>query len=537
MKYNSPKTVLTKFVELIGMSVSHKNSLFVSISTFQTFSFQDLEFTTIVKNETELEDLKVGKFDFLIGDLPFGMRPEEVDTISKLRVNQNWKFLLKSLRLLSDNGNALFLCEPSLLFSQIGKKFLSDLEHEGYYLSGVFNPPPKLFYPETAFTPVLISFDRNTKTKIFIAELEEDNIDSLVANFIEKSASNNLGEGVLIEKGEFNSFDKYKIESQIDNLKTQYKEYTRYTLADISKEINLTRTEFIDKPNTIYIPSIGTSPVVSSINETTLKHQNYFQVVLDESIVSSNFLELFYRSDLGKLILSSITSGAFIPKINKSDIQTSYVALPNLEEQTLLVYTKNKLSELQKTILQLEKELSLNPKNATAILDKFDEIQKPLKTLSEEDRILDLIRRGENKTIEFKQTFSKNIKTNQDDKEIKKSSLKNIVGFLNTEGGSLLIGVSDEGHVVGIEEDFYKTNDKYLLNFKNALNSKIGAEFYPLIDYDIHTVLGKKVLLVECKPSSEPCFYEDVEFFVRTNPATDKLEGKKQNEYIKKRFK
>ena len=112
-----------------------------------------------------------------------------------------------------------------------------------------------------------------------------------------------------------------------------------------------------------------------------------------------------------------------------------------------------------------------------------------------------------------------------------------MLGFLNANGGTLLIGVSDDGQVAGIEEDFFTSIDKYKLNFKNALNTKIGSEFYSLIDYDLYTVAGKLVLKVACKPSTDPCFYDQKEFYVRTNPATEKLEGKKQVDYIKARFK
>lgn len=159
-----------------------------------------------------------------------------------------------------------------------------------------------------------------------------------------------------------------------------------------------------------------------------------------------------------------------------------------------------------------------------------------MRQLSEEDMILSLIRKGENKTIEFKETFFKNTRTGQKDQEIQKASLKNIVGFLNSDGGNLLVGIADDGSIKGIEDDFFVSLDKYKLNFKNALHSKVGAEYYPLIDFELITIQGKLILKVECKPSHEPCFYDENEFYVRTNPATDRLEGRKQHEYIRERF-
>lgn len=44
------------------------------------------------------------------------------------------------------------------------------------------------------------------------------------------------------------------------------------------------------------------------------------------------------------------------------------------------------------------------------------------------------------------------------------------------------------------------------------------------------------VLEVECKPSKSPCFLDGTTFYVRTNPATDKLEGIKLADYLRNHF-
>lgn len=510
----------------------------ILLLNFSTPKILDIHISglTELKLESGFSAVEGKRFDLIIGDLPFGMQKVTVDTDSHLKVSKNWSYVLTSLRTLKENGQAFFLIEPSILFSQQGKKFLSDLSSESLYYNSVLELPEKILYPETAFQPIIIHFEKQKQEKLFIAEITSDT-ETIFNTFVSRTSAFNLQTGLLVEREGFHSFNKFRIESEINNLQTQYKEYSKYQLNEVATEINLTRGTFEDKPNSIYIPKVGTSVVVSNIKSAKVKHQNLFQVVLKSEIVRAEFLALFFRSDLGKQILKSLTSGSFIPNINKSDIGSCFVSVPSLVEQNLLVLTNEKLSELQDTIDQLKTELSLNPKNANVILDKFESIQNPLKQLSTEDLILSLIRKGENKHIEFKETFSKNIKTGQKDKEIEKSSLKNIVGFLNADGGTLLIGISDSGEVKGVEEDFFTSPDKYKLNFKNAINSKIGSEFYPLVDYDLFNVAGHHVLKVDCKPASKACFYDGTEFFVRTNPATDKLEGVKLIDYIKERFK
>ena len=530
---NKGQKAITEFIKSFKTEFNLKNDLLINLSNFKSFD-QDLVFKQTETKENELKTIS-NKFDFIFGDFPFGMNRIENELIPKTRINQNWNSVYESLKLLDKNGFGVFVIEPSVIYSKQGIIFLKALEEQNYFQNFVLDIPAKIYEPHTSFQPILIGFSKNKYEKLYVSKLEEENAESVVLNFSKQNGTD-INNGIWIEKVNFQSFQKYNILNQIGNLKTQYKEYKDYQLSEISSAINMTREEFNDEPNTLYIPKIGNSEVVTSLLKLKIKPQNYFQVVLNSEIVFADYLALFYKSEIGQLILNSLNTGSFIPSINKSSIQESFVAIPKLEEQKLLIHTNSKLNELQKIIDDLQLELSLNPKNATVILEKFDTIQNPLKSLSIEDEILSLIRKGEGKKIEFKQTFSKNVHTNKKDQAMEKSALKNIVGFLNANGGTLLIGVADDNEITGIEDDFYKSKDKYLLNFKNAINTKIGSEFYPLIEYDVYKVWDKKVLKVDCQPSKRACFYNVNEFYVRTNPATDRLEGQKLIEYVNRRF-
>ncbi len=530
---NRGQIAITDFIKEFKKVYLIENDLLVNLSNFQSID-PKLKFIQVLQNENELSSIDK-KFDLIFGNFSFGMNRIETELFPNKKINQNWNSIFNSLKLLNDSGFAFFVAEPSIIYSRPALDFLNALNTNKFYLNLVLKIPPKIYEPHTSFQPILIGFSKEEYQKLFIADLDRDNIPSIVQNFKQEKGTE-LEKGIWVNKESFQSFSNFKILNQIDSLKTQYKEYKEYRLSEIATEINLTREKFKEKPNSIYIPKIGNSSVVSSLSNLKIKAQNYFQIVLNNEIVLADYLALFYKSKLGQLILNSLNTGSFIPNINKGNIQDSFVAIPKLEEQKLLIHTNNKLEDLQNTIEDLRFELSLNPKNAPVILEKFDTIQKPLKTLSIEDEILALIRKGEGKQIEFKQTFSKNIHTKKKDPAIEKSSLKNIVGFLNADGGTLLIGVADNNEITGIEEDFYKSKDKYLLNFKNAINSKIGSEFYPLIEYDIYKVWDKKILKVDCQPSKRPCFYDKNEFYVRTNPATDRLEGLKLLEYVDRRF-
>jgi hypothetical protein len=528
------KNIVQNFFIALQAEKHNPSTLLLKVSNFDTVQLDNPHTETIVGEDWKSK--KRDSYELVIGDYPIGKSKVKLD--QGLNVPHNWKNLFDSLEFLEETGTGFYFVESGFTSSHVGSKFLSYLQKNGYSFNSVLNPPKKLYWPQTGFQPILVEISKRKTKGLFIGEIDEYSIDLLARNLVNRNDTGTLEGGQIVTQGSFESFHNFRLSEQIERLQTQYKEYTNYRLSEIASEINLARAgnEFEECPNSIYIPKIGNSAVTSNLSDVKIKHHNLFQVVLKTTLVKSEFLSLFFRSDLGKLTLESLYTGSFIRMINKGAIKECMVALPPIPKQELLIQTDKKLNQLQGVIDELRDELSLNPNNADLILDRFDAISKPFIALSQEDEILNLIRRGEGKSIEFKQTFEKDIKNNQKNKALIKSALKNVAGFLNADGGVLLIGVADNGQITGIEEDIYQNDDKYLLKFKDHIKSKIGLQFLPFINYDIFNVQGKKVLKVNCERSNEPCFYEEKEFYLRTNPATDLLEGSKLYHYLKKRF-
>jgi hypothetical protein len=238
--------------------------------------------------------------------------------------------------------------------------------------------------------------------------------------------------------------------------------------------------------------------------------------------------------------MKSLYSGKIAKHINKQDLKDMVVPVPSLLAQKLIIDTNRKLNNLEKTILNFKEELSLNPNSADLIQSNINNILLKLNMLSEADKIKSLIRKGESKHLEFKQTLSLDIRKNKKEKYIEKMALKTIVGFINSYGGDLLVGVKNDMQIFGLDEEikryYQKSEDKFLLHFKNLIKARIGEEFYPLIDYNLVKIDEKRILRVNCSASDEPCFLDGKDFYIRTNPATDKLEGTKLIAYIKRRF-
>jgi hypothetical protein len=530
------KIIVREFFDYLINQIKASSTLNVNLSNFDILNESGL-IDKQITSEEELKNLS-DSYAIIVGDFPLGLRRVQNEMKAGIKFPKNWWYILKASSHISPSGRGYFFMEPHLFYTKTGGDFIACLAEMQMYITAVILPPRNLYQPHTSFRPLIVQVEDKREQDLFLGEIDRTNKKRLAKNLISRTNSGNLLEGeLLIGADKFHSFERHKISKEIAGLQTQYKEYNQYTLKELSTNIRTTRDTFNHEPNSVYIPRLGNSAIISDVESLNIKPENYFQVQLNDSLVLAEYLPLFFNSKLGQFIFESLKSGNYIPKIKRNDIENCLVAVPSLQEQLKLVNTGNKITDLQGTVRELKMELSLNPRNADIILDKLDGLQQMFKSLTQEDEILGLIRKGEGKTLEFKETFTKNVRTDKKDTEIQKSSLKNIVGFFNSEGGTLLIGVSDDGGIKGVEQDFYHNDDKYLLHFKNILKSKIGSDFYPLIKYDLIPVMGKKILRVDCQASEEPCFLDGKEFYVRTNPATDKLEGKELISYINRHFK
>jgi hypothetical protein len=156
-----------------------------------------------------------------------------------------------------------------------------------------------------------------------------------------------------------------------------------------------------------------------------------------------------------------------------------------------------------------------------------------------QNEIYKLLRLGESEFLELKSTMRKNLKSGKNGKEIEIAWLKGIAGFLNTEGGILLIGIDDDGNILGIGPDEFENDDKIKLHFKNLINQHLGLEFSGYIQMSIKEIEQKSIIVVECERSNEPVFLfnrNDEEFYIRSGPASVKLSISQALKYIQNRF-
>lgn len=95
----------------------------------------------------------------------------------------------------------------------------------------------------------------------------------------------------------------------------------------------------------------------------------------------------------------------------------------------------------------------------------------------------------ENETTEFKEIVVEDIK-------------KEVIAFANTGGGTLYIGIRDDGEIIGVE----KTNEE-MLKISNMIRDSIKPDVTMFVHYDTEEQDGKKIIVINVQRGTERPYY------------------------------
>jgi hypothetical protein len=160
-----------------------------------------------------------------------------------------------------------------------------------------------------------------------------------------------------------------------------------------------------------------------------------------------------------------------------------------------------------------------------------------------------LLAAGESARVEFKSTARWDLRENKKNPVLEQVILKTVAAFLNSEGGTLLLGVSDEGDVLGLEQDYQtlrKQNaDGYELFLIELLLGRNNKDLSPYLRMSFHSVDGKQICRLVAEPAPRAVWVgekdkdgvETENLYVRAGNSTRRLSTKEAIEYSKARFK
>ena len=132
--------------------------------------------------------------------------------------------------------------------------------------------------------------------------------------------------------------------------------------------------------NSIYLPKVGNSPVVTNPSEMKIKPKNYFQIQLDEAKANSIYVANYFNSAVGQKLRESLEVGATIPQISKSQFSNCILHLPeDVNSQLEIIGIDSKIEQFTLRFGELKKNLWKQPK-------KYNEIAKELKSINQEEK-------------------------------------------------------------------------------------------------------------------------------------------------------
>ena len=150
--------------------------------------------------------------------------------------------------------------------------------------------------------------------------------------------------------------------------------------------------------------------------------------------------------------------------------------------------------------------------------------------------LTEIVNLGESQVVEFKATARVNLHTGQVDRKIEHVVVKTVCGFLNGEGGTLFIGIADNGGAVGLDKDLATLRgrggrDGYELFLRQCLDNGLSSPTAAVVGIAFEEMEGREICVVKVAASGKPVFAKSpgdaiaAEFWVRVGNATKQLHG------------
>lgn len=153
-----------------------------------------------------------------------------------------------------------------------------------------------------------------------------------------------------------------------------------------------------------------------------------------------------------------------------------------------------------------------------------------------------LVRTGETERVEFKSSLRWDNNAGKLNKALETAIVKSIAGFMNHQGGDLLIGVTDDGDVLGLKRDFeslsQKSRDGFQRSLMNLVKARLGGDACALIHCLFYTIDDKEVCRVVVEPSQNPVYCREGNidrYYARAGNTTRELDAREAVRHIGRR--
>ena len=150
----------------------------------------------------------------------------------------------------------------------------------------------------------------------------------------------------------------------------------------------------------------------------------------------------------------------------------------------------------------------------------------------------------ETRVVEYKQTARWNVREQRKDTTMEQGIVKTVAGLLNDRGGTLLVGVTDGGEPVGLDDDYALVRppnaDGYVNWLDTLFETNLGHVGANRLDVRIDTINGRDVCRIDVPASSRPIWvtnkHGDRTLYQHRNNSTRAVPADEVDSFITERF-
>jgi len=157
--------------------------------------------------------------------------------------------------------------------------------------------------------------------------------------------------------------------------------------------------------------------------------------------------------------------------------------------------------------------------------------------------------RREGPTVEFKSTFEWNKRLSQRDAKLRLGVFRTICAFMNSNGGTLYIGVKDNGEPIGVDDDFALIDDPnpedvFAQRLAELLRRRIEPFDPGSTSVSFPVLAGKRLIQIEVKQRPGVTYLREKSetddggesIYVRDGNRTVRLQGRERDRFVLQRF-
>ena len=255
---------------------------------------------------------------------------------------------------------------------------------------------------------------------------------------------------------------------------------------------------------------------------------------------------LLYRSGwnadnyLHRQVVNEISNRAFLVAPPSSSTEAPIDYLPRIEEKYPGILSAQ-FVPMDAHLWSVDNYEEFLHERRNLLASGIDDLMKNLllepETQSHRD-ITELIKTGESMVLELKSTLQWDVANNKVNKSLRHSVLKTIAAFMNSEGGTLILGVEDSGDLYGLDNDLkavHGSTDR----FEQLIVSLAVHGIGPLAAQNIHIrfelLRGFKICVIAVTPIRDGVFLKTdngKQFYVRVGNTTQPLDSEETHEYL-----